>query len=266
MLKQISEEVRVNLKDRLRDARHAIRQSRHDSTGQVRPLRGLGEVSQFPVDGVEAVLGHAASAVDDALSAVESLVRRDSWTGAESHAVKGFEEYFPIEGHHADERRFRRDMYYLTKAVLAGLKIDDARIHEVDFAAVHAAIIKRHAALLDRPLDSGELSSDIPAIASLCSALLVELLEHRPIRFFDPTRQMLMRKTDPDLEIRCLAPVALCCGLATKLKHEVARPHLVESAIMAADIRHDRFVSAAFGADPASELTAVFSMLLAHLP
>lgn len=34
MLRQISEDVRVNLKDRLREMRDAIRQNRHDKIGR----------------------------------------------------------------------------------------------------------------------------------------------------------------------------------------------------------------------------------------
>ncbi|TIV73725.1 MAG: hypothetical protein E5V93_17745, partial [Mesorhizobium sp.] len=61
MLRQISEDVRANLKDRLRELRDAIRQSRHDSAGEA-SHETAGNLPPFPG---RSLLGHAASAVDD---------------------------------------------------------------------------------------------------------------------------------------------------------------------------------------------------------
>jgi hypothetical protein len=41
---------------------------------------------------------------------------------------------------------------------------------------------------------------------------------------------------------------------------------LLEIAILAADIRHDRIAQACAKASPVEELTPVFATLLAHLP
>ena len=73
MLRQISEEVRVNLKDRLRDVRQGVRQLRHD--GRPSPQNAQAR-SPFPISEIEGLLGHAVSAFDDAMSAAESLVPR----------------------------------------------------------------------------------------------------------------------------------------------------------------------------------------------
>ncbi|MEO5759434.1 MAG: hypothetical protein ABIQ51_21535 [Mesorhizobium sp.] len=270
MLRQISRDVRVNLKDRLRDVRHAIRQSRHD--GDATALReATSHLPPFPGKGIEGLLSHAASAVDEALSIAEQLVPHERPAKVDGTTVKSLATYFPggdDDRQAGGERQFRRDMYYLTKAVLAGMKIDNARIHEANFAAVHAAMRKRHAGLLAAVEQGSDADSRLPSIAAACSALLVECLNHRPIRFAEATPESPadLRENDRDLDIRCLAPLALACGLATIGKDGLPEPDMLEIAVMAADIRHERIVQASAKADPIGELAPILATLLAHLP
>jgi len=265
MLRQISEDVRVNLKDRLREVRDIIRQSRHDGTGDASVLReATSHLPPFPGKGIEGLLSHAASAVDEALSIAESFVPHERPIKVDGTTVKGLGTYFPITGEDRQlsaERLFRRDMYYLTKAVLAGLKIDNARIHEADFAAVHATMYKRHGDLLATLAAPG---AGLAAIAATCSALLVECLAQRPVRFAEAAPETLA--DGRTLDIGCLAPVVLACGLATAGRDGLPEPDMLEIAILAADIRHDRIVQACAKASPIDELTPVFATLLAHLP
>lgn len=266
MLRQISEDVRVNLKDRLREVRDIIRQSRHDGTGDASVLReATSHLPPFPGKGIEGLLSHAASAFDEALSIAESFVPHERPIKVDGTTVKGLGTYFPAgdeERQLGAERLFRRDMYYLTKAVLAGLKIDNARIHEAGFAAVHAAMRKRHADLLAALTASG---AGLREIAATCSALLVECLNQRPVRFAD-TLPDVTAMGDRALEISCLAPVVLACGLATAGRDGAPEPDMLEIAILAADIRRDRIAQACAKASPGDELTSVFATLLAHLP
>jgi hypothetical protein len=266
MLRQISEDVRVNLKDRLREVRDIIRQSRHDGTGDASVLReATSHLPPFPGKGIEDLLSHAASAVDEALSIAESFVPHERPIKVDGTTVKGLGTYFPVgdeERQLSAERLFRRDMYYLTKAVLAGLKIDNARIHEAGFAAVHATMRKRHGDLLAALTAPG---AGLREIASTCSALLVECLNQRPVRFGD-TPPEAAAMGDRGLDISCLAPVVLACGLATTGRDGAPEPDMLEIAILAADIRRDRIAQACAKASPAEELTAVFTTLLAHLP
>jgi len=180
MLRQISEDVRVNLKDRLREVREIIRQSRHDGSGDASVVReATSHLPPFPGKGIEGLLSHAASAFDEALSIAESFVPHERPIKVDGTTVKGLATYFPAGNEDRQlsaERLFRRDMYYLTKAVLAGLNIDNARIHEADFAAVHATMRKRHDDLLAALVAPG---AGLPAIAATCSALLVECLNQR---------------------------------------------------------------------------------------
>ena len=264
MLRQISEDVRVNLKDRLREVREIIRQSRHDG-GEAGVLREVtSHLPPFPGKGIEGLLSHAASAVDEALSIAESFVPHERPIKVDGTTVKGLGTYFPIGNEDRQlsaERLFRRDMYYLTKAVLAGLNIDNARIHEADFAAVHATMRKRHGDLLAALAAPG---AGLQAIAAICSALLVECLNQRPVRFAETAPET--PAGGRALDISCLAPLALACGLATTGRDGAPEPDMLEIAILAADIRHDRIVQACAKANPISELTPVFATLLAHLP
>ncbi|WP_136620400.1 MULTISPECIES: hypothetical protein [Mesorhizobium] len=265
MLRQISEDVRVNLKDRLREVREIIRQSRHDGSGHASVLReATSHLPPFPGKGIEGLLSHAASAVDEALSIAESFVPHERPIKVDGTTVKGLGTYFPVGNEDRQlsaERLFRRDMYYLTKAVLAGLNIDNARIHEADFAAVHATMRKRHGELLAALAAPG---AGLQAIAATCSALLVECLNQRPVRFAETAPET--PAGGRALDISCLAPLALACGLATTGRDGAPEPDMLEIAILAADIRHDRIVQACAKASPIDELTPVFATLLAHLP
>jgi hypothetical protein len=266
MLRQISEDVRVNLKDRLREVRDIIRQSRHDGTGDASVLReATSHLPPFPGKGIEGLLSHAASAFDEALSIAESFVPHERPIKVDGTTVKGLGTYFPAgneERQLSAERLFRRDMYYLTKAVLAGLRIDNARIHEADFAAAHATMRKRHSDLLAALAAPG---TGLQPIAATCAALLVELLNQRPVRFGEAAPEMAAIGGRA-LDISCLAPVVLACGLATTGRDGAPEPDMLEIAILAADIRHDRIVQACAKASPVDELTPVFATLLAHLP
>lgn len=265
MLREISEEVRVNLKDRLRDIRHAVRRRRHDSAPAASAWNSGRE--PFPIREIEGLLGHAASAFDDAMSAAEGLVPRERSGEA---AAKGFGAYFPArEGGQplAGERAFRRDMYHLAKAVLAHKKIDGARVHEASFTAVHAVMRARHGDLLARLGREPGWTAQISLAAGLSSALLVEFLRHRPLRLAD-TASAAARPADlgRSAEISCLAPIALACGLATLAEDATAQPDLLEIATLATDARLDRIAPACDGAGALNDLTAIFATLLAHLP
>ncbi|MBZ9678218.1 hypothetical protein [Mesorhizobium sp. ES1-1] len=267
MLRQISEDVRVNLKDRLREVRDIIRQSRHDGTGEASAVReATSLLPTFPGKGIEGLLSHAASAVDEALSIAESFVPHERPIRVDGTTVKGLGTYFPAGNEDRQlsaERLFRRDMYYLTKAVLAGLKIDNARIHEADFAAVHVAMRKRHGGLL---ATLATPDAGLRPIAAACAALLVECLNHHPVRFGESAPGTPAAAPDRTLDISCLAPLALACGLATAGRDGSPEPDMLEIAILAADIRHDRIVQACAKARPIDELTPIFVTLLAHLP
>ncbi len=252
MLRQISEDVRVNLKDRLRELRDVIRQSRHDSTGE--PPREIANLPPFPG---RSLIGHAASAVDEALTIAESFVPHFRPLKIDGTTVKSLRTYFPegnedrqIDG----ERQFRRDMYYLTRAVLAGYGIDNPRVHEASFSAVHAAMRKRHADLLAAATADGASTDQV---AAACSALLVECLDHRPVQLGEGGA------ADRSLDIKYLAPLALACGLASKA--EGGEPDILEIAVLAVEVREDRIRHACAQANAVQELTPVFATLLAHL-
>ncbi|MBZ9885813.1 hypothetical protein LB535_26080 [Mesorhizobium sp. CA10] len=257
MLRQISEDVRANLKDRLRELRDAIRQNRHDSAGS---HDVAGNLPSFPG---RSLLGHAASAVDEALTIAESFVPHSRPLKVDGTTVKSLRVYFP----HGDEdrqiggeRQFRRDMYYLTRAVLAGYGIDNPRVHEASFSAVHVAMRKRHADLL---AGATAETASTDQVAAACAALLVECLNHRPVQPGETGTGPAIAG-DRSLDIRCLAPVALACGLATKADG-TPEPDILEIAVLAAEVREDRIRQACAQPNAVQELTPVLATLLAHL-
>jgi hypothetical protein len=266
MLRQISEDVRVNLKDRLRDVRHVIRQSRHDHARNA-AVEAEGRSSpSSPAKGLEDLLGHAASVVDDAMSLAEALVPHERPASADAATVKGFDRYFRSNGRSPSldgERAFRRDMYYLAKAIATRKTAGAPRIYEASLAAAHASMRKRHADLIAELDVAAEPDERIAVAAVLCAALLIELVEHRPIRFNEGAQG---GGRNLDLEIRFLAPLALACGLATIGADDLAAADMLEITMLAADVRHDRIVQAYGKADRLGELTTVFAVLLAHLP
>lgn len=265
MLRQISEDVRVNLKDRLRDVRHVIRQSRHDHARNA-AMEAEGRFpSSSPAKGLEDLLGHAASVVDDAMSLAESLVPHERPANTDAATVRSFDRYFSASGRGPSldgERAFRRDMYYLAKAIAARKTAGAPRIYEASLAAAHAAMRKRHADLIAELDIEVEPDERVAVAAALCAALLIELIDHRPIRFTEGAPG----SRDRDLEIRFLAPLALACGLATIGVGDLPAADMLEITMLAADVRHDRIVQAYGKADRLGELTTVFAVLLAHLP
>jgi hypothetical protein len=265
MLRQISEDVRVNLKDRLRDVRHAIRQSRHDHARNAAAEAERHSSPSSPAKGLEDLLGHAASVVDDAMSLAESLVPHERPASADAATVRSFDHYFRTSGSGPSldgERAFRRDMYYLAKAIAARKTAGAPRIYEASLAAAHASMRKRHADLIAELDIAAEPDERIAIAAALCAALLIELVEHRPIRFDEGVQG----GRNLDLEIRFLAPLALACGLATIGADDLPAADMLEITMLAADVRHDRIVQAYGKADRFGELTTVFAVLLAHLP
>lgn len=265
MLREISEEIRINLKDRLRDVRHVVRRHRHDSAAN--PARQPDEPAiPSPLRGIEGLLGRAASVFDDAMSIAETLVPHER--PSEAEATKGFTTYFPPEGQSslAGERAFRRDIYYLVKAVLARRRIEGALIHEAALTAAHAALRRRHADLIAELGRREDWPDRVSLAAALSAALLLELLEQRPLNLAEATGPDGAALSGRASEISCLAPVALATGLATFSADGTPEPDLLEISILACDARLDRIRPACDRDDPLGELTTVFATLLAHLP
>jgi hypothetical protein len=263
MLRQISEDVRVNLKDRLRDVRHVIRQSRHDNARSAAPEPDRRPAPSSPVRGFEELIGHAAIVLDDAMSLAESLVPHERPAAPDSATMKGFDRYFPTRGREPSldgERAFRRDMYYLAKAVASGKEAGAPRIYEAGFAAAHASMRRRHADLIAELDFAAEPDARIAVAAALCAALLVELVGQHPIRLSEGGER------SPDREIRFLTPLVLACGLATIGVDDLPAADMLEITLLAADVRHERIVQAYGKVDQLGELTNVFAVLLAHLP
>lgn len=267
MLRELSEDVRILVKDRLRDFRTIVRQHRHDHAAS-RPAPADAKEQPFPIREIEGFLGHAASAFDNVMSLAESLAPRNSLGGTPVAGPQPLQSYFRAMGDSAldGERAFRRDLYRLAKLVLLQKNLDDFRIRESDFAAVHGALEKRDAALIARLHAETGRDERVSLVAALSSSLFVELVRQQPIKLPAPASD------EPDaidvghtIAVNCLAAIAIACGLATLDMEGAAAPELMEIAVLAVDARADR-IHAALGSDDQMEkLTPLFASLLTHL-
>lgn len=265
MLREISEDVRVALKDRLRDIRHMIRQHRHDAhpSAMASPREHL-PLPRPPVAAREfdIIVGHAVSAFDDAMSLAESFAPFDRRGLDGAPRVRSLGDYFDGTGE-AGARAFRRDLYYLSRQILSRRGVGNARIHEAGFAAVHNAMKTKRAPLVAALSDDMDWTRRIAAASAACAALLVELLDHRPLRI---DRANLPAGEAGKLEMLCLTPLVLACGFATVDPDTLMEPDLVELASYAAEARLDRLLAAAESVNGEEELARLFAVLLAHLP
>ncbi len=251
MIRDISNEIVVNLKDRLRDVRHLIRASRADT-------------KTAPQDLSEILFGRAARVMDKAFTAAEtisiSLVSQDPAAHSTTIEARSLEAYFPANTAKG-EALFRRDIYYLTKRLFSILGSKNALIHEATFVAVHAAMSRRHAPVLFAAEQDGGLDD----IATACATLAAELQSHyhaAPLTL--PAH--LEAQPDKGTEYLCFAAIALAIGLATYADNEPGGDKLVESTLLALQARQDKFDQAIEAADPVKALAALFAFLIPHLP
>lgn len=261
MLRIISEDIAVNLKDRLREVRYMIRRNRDEGLRAEQASSRPGEIVS-----PELLLGRAASVMDKALTTAEtisiSLISSDPKVHSGAPRVKSIAIYFG--GSAEGVRAFRKDMYYLTKEVLRRHQLQNVLIQEAVFVTVHDRLVRNHTALLKNAFAGEAGENRIGATAKVIATMFTQLLLERPVRFIsmegncDP--QALRR-----FEISCFAAVSLACGLMTLKPADLAGTDPLESAILALDVRQERLMQAAEKRDQ-SQLEVLFQTLLAHLP
>lgn len=260
MLRALSDEIAVNLKDRLREVRYMIRRGRHDgSRNEFTALGGREPVSP------EILLGHAASVIDRAFSVAEEISL--SLVSANSHAhdgapkVRSLSVYFNGDN---GARAFRHDIYNLIKDALRRKHLQNVLIHEAAIATAQMRIARRHDWLIKEAITARAEGDNVAATAKAITAMFLELMETKPIRFIatnssdDP--QALNR-----IETVSLAAACLACGLATAKAADFEGADPLESALLAIEARQDRLTQATSERDQAA-LETLFQMLIAHLP
>jgi len=265
MLREISEDVRVALKDRLRDIRHTVRCHRHDahpSAGSSRGERMLLPRPPIAAREFDVLLGHAVSAFDDAMTLAEKFAPVDRPAPDGVPRVRRLGDYFAGTDE-AGARAFRRDLYYLARQILSRRGVGSARIHEAGFAAVHAAMKTRRAPLIAALSADLDRPTRVSAASAACAALLVELLDHQPLGI-DSVE--LPAGEIHKLEVLCLTPLVLACGFATVDPDLQMEPDLMELASYAAEARLDRILAAAASPNGEEQLASLFAVLLTHLP
>ncbi|PQZ50110.1 hypothetical protein CQ052_12545 [Ochrobactrum sp. MYb15] len=261
MLRILSEEIAVNLKDRLREVRCMIRRNRHESLQGEQASSRPGEIVS-----PELLLGHAASMMDKALTTAEtisiSLISSNPNVHNSAPHVRSLSVYFGAGAEGA--RAFRKDMYYLTKEVLRRHQLQNVLIQEAVFVTVHARVMRKHGALLKGVFAAEAGDKKVAETAKAITAMFLELLAEKPVRFIS-----LDGHCDPQalrkFETMCFAAVGLACGLATAKAGDLEGVDPLESAILALDARHERLMQAAEDRDQ-SQLENLFQTFIAHLP
>lgn len=265
MIRDISDDIATNIKDRLREFRYMIRRNRSDNiTNRRLEASSTSGPDQSVLDAPDIILGHAARVMDKALTKAEnislSLLSGDPSIHHSAPDVRSIAVYFSagFDGQHA----FHRDMYYLTKEILRRRHADNMLIHETAFAAIHASVNRNHRDLIRDVLQA----NTIEATARLCTALLTEMIAENPVRFADgrkvlPETAQAIRNRD----ITGFASICLACGLATAKAADMEGVNNLESALLAIEARTDRLV-AAFDASNKAALDALFGTLISHLP
>lgn len=245
MLRTLSDEIAVNLKDRLRDVRYVIRRARQSS-----------RAPETSLPAPEALLGHAAGVMDTALTAAEAIsISIISSEPAKHHGapqMRSLSFYFGTGAEGA--RGFRSDMYYFLKGTMRRYGLENALIHEAAFSVIHGRLLRKHAELLRDPLK----------VAQALAALYLEALAESPVRLTS-----LEVSCDPEnlrkAEVVGLAAACLACGLATVKPADLADIDPLESVFMVLEARYERLVDAAETHD-AKKLETLFATLIAHLP
>ncbi|MFC5387538.1 hypothetical protein ACFPLB_16385 [Aquamicrobium segne] len=291
MLRDISEDMRIKLKDRLREMHHTLRAHRHDHGGPGLPFLPGGQ-PPFPLPEIEGLIGRAISLFDNTITVATTLAPYDDSTVR----PRPLDAYFDPDGdRHTSQRAFRRDMYYLTKALLARFTITSRPIQEADFASVHTTMLRQHKNLLrlerrascrthkgrssslnehrnypktdstfwsDAPTeDKNSTTQKIARLASLCAALTAEFLRVRPVQpLTHEGNAPLTFEAKNRLTILIIASLAL--GLALASADPEPETDLLDMAALAIEARLERIICACHASDPISELTPIFAMLI----
>ncbi|SDO05929.1 hypothetical protein [Phyllobacterium sp. OV277] len=253
MIRDISNEIVVGLKDRLRDVRHMIRASRSDKIKNTAP------------EGPEILLGHAARVVDKALTVAEtisiSLVSQDPKAHSTTIEARSLGAYFSSDTAKG-EALFRRDVYYLAKRIFTVLGAENTVVHEATFASAHAIMIRRHADQLKAAIRTGGLND----VAKACATLAFELQSCHQAQ---PLPPHVPGESAPDTATQylCFSAIALAIGLASYSDdEEPGDEKLVESALLALKARQTTLTEAVQGKDRANSLSGLFAFLIPLLP
>lgn len=253
MIRDISNEIVVGLKDRLRDVRHMIRASRSDKIKTVAP------------EGPEILLGHAARVVDKALTVAEtisiSLVSQDPKAHSTTIEARSFNSYFPADTAKG-EALFRRDVYYLTKRIFTVLGAENTIVHEATFASAHAIMIRRHTDQLKAVARTNGLNDIARACATLTFALQSSFQAQ-------PLPPHVPGESAPEIATQylCFSAIALAIGLASHSDmEEPGDEKLVESALLALKARQTALIEATQGKGRTDGLSGLFAFLIPLLP
>lgn len=249
MKQDLPNDIAVNIKDKLRGLRHALRRTRNADTAEQTPV--------LPEMVLNRAANVAATVMDKAFSTAEaisiSLVSNNPAIHETAPDVQSLNSYFTTgsEG----QRAFHRDMYYLTKEVLRRNKAENALIQETVFISIFNSMNQRYGADIARL--NAPATDIIQESAKLCAALFQEMLRQQPVRQTNSLPKNAL--------ISGFAAISLACGLATAKPVDMENIDNLESAMLAVEARNAHILAALEKKDDAA-LQKLFATLIFHLP
>ena len=184
MLRELSEDVRIRVKDTLRDFRSIVRQHRHDHASS-RPASPDAKDQPFPMREIEGLLRPCGQRLRR-----RDVARRKPCSAQEVWARRRFparsrcNPIFAREANRIWTANARSAATSIGSPSWCSSKrsLNDFRIRESDFAAVHDALEKRDAELIARLHAETDRDERVSLVAALSSSLFVELVRHEPIK------------------------------------------------------------------------------------
>lgn len=250
MHQDLPNDIAVNIKDKLRGLRYALRRTRHGQNTAAEP-------AVLPEIVLNRAAHVAATVMDKAFSTAEtisiSLVSDNPSIHDTAPDVRSLSFYFNSgsEG----QRAFHRDMYYLTKAVLRRNKAENVLIQEAVFMSVYNRMKQQHGAELAQLQHPA--TDIIRQTARLCTVLFQEMLRQQPVHQSSTLPKSAL--------ISGFAAIALACGLATAKPADMENIDNLESALLAVEAREDRITESVSQNDKGA-LQQLFATLIFHLP
>lgn len=255
MHQNLPNDITVNIKDRLRAFRYALRRTRENHSDN------NNFVSAQTAIRPEIVLNRAAhvaaTVMDKAFSTAESisisLVSDNPAIHNNAPDVQSLSFYFndTPEG----QRAFHRDMYYLTKDVLRRNKAENVLIHEAVFINIYSNMKRQYGSEIARLKDPS--TESIQQTAKLCTVLFREMLRLKPVHQSSNLPKNAL--------ISGFAAISLACALATAKPIDMENVDNLESAMLAVEARSERIIAALNQNDDAA-LQKLFATLIFHLP
>ncbi|MCT7374512.1 hypothetical protein [Chelativorans salis] len=251
----LSEELASAVRDRVRDARHVVRRLASGSARDVAVSR------QSLTAGPRELLREVARISDTALTQAETIAVSFAPPPLRPHREESGlldPRLHFAPGGLRGAALFKRDMYRLTKGILAALGLADPLIHESRLGDARHALERGSARLV-----AAARNGDEQAACQLAARLALELARREPV-ILALTGGPSRRKAE--IVDFSYAIIGLAVAVAWTNAGASAQAELIDGTVTAALARQEELESAMAAEDAEERLAAVYAKLAPHLP